>query len=58
MNKEIKIRHKNIDLVWCGWPNLYKEGDWRPLKLCYNGTVGWWISRKIFVSFNQVKKMF
>jgi len=52
----IEIRHRNIDLIWCGFPHLYKVDGFYPLKLSYNGTAGWWIDRKIFLSYNQLKK--
>jgi len=51
------IRHKDRELEWHGWPNLYKANSLFPLKLCYNGTAGWWIERKVFLSYNQVKKL-
>jgi hypothetical protein len=53
----IEIRHKNIDLEWYGYPILCKAGEFLPLKLCYNGTAGWWVNRRIFLSYNQVKKV-
>ena len=52
----IAIRHKNIELEWRGFPNLHKVGSFTPIKLRYNGTVGWWVSRKVFLSYNQVKE--
>ena len=55
MKELIKISHRNIDLEWYGWCMLCRKGEFKPLKLCYNGTVGWWIGHKIFLSFNTLK---
>jgi hypothetical protein len=51
----ITFRYKNIDLEWCGYPTLCKVGRFLPLKLSYNGTVGWWITSNLFLSYNQLK---
>lgn len=53
--KEVKIRHKNIDLVWQGGLNLRKEKDFLPMKLSYNKTAGWWITRRDFFSTRQLR---
>ncbi len=55
MNQSVKFRYKNIDLEYAGWPCLYKPGRFLPLRLSYNGTAGWWISPKIFLSAKQLK---
>lgn len=54
--KEVKIRHKNVDLVWHGGLCLRKEKDFLPMKLSYNKTAGWWVTRKDFFSTYQLKK--
>ena len=54
--KEVKIRHKNIDLVWGGGLFLRKENAIFPMKLSYNKTAGWWITRKDFFSTHQLKE--
>ena len=54
--KQIAIRHKNIDLVWQGGLSLRKESDFLPMKLSYNKTAGWWITRKDFFSTHQLKQ--
>lgn len=56
MNQQIRFRYKEIDLVWYGWCMLCKNNNFKPLKLSYNGTAGWWISSKIFFSVNQLKE--
>jgi hypothetical protein len=53
----IAFRHKNIDLEWGGWPMLCKSGSFSPIKLSYNGGAGWWIDRKIWLSYLQLKKI-
>lgn len=57
MNQFFKFRHKKIELEYHGWPFLYKPGKLFPLKLSYNITAGWWISSKLFLSTNQLKKI-
>ena len=57
MNKSITFRYKNINLTWYGWCMLCKNNNFTPLKLSYNGTAGWWISSKVFLSVNQLKKI-
>lgn len=52
----VTIRHKSLEFEWHGYPILCKVGAFVPLKLCYNGTVGWWVDRKTFLSYNQIKK--
>ena len=52
----IGIRHKGIDLDWHGWCYLCKKDEYVPLKLSYNKTIGWWINRKVYFSYNQLKK--
>lgn len=50
----IVIRYKEVELEWHGWCYLCKKGEFIPLKLCYNKTVGWWIGKSFF-SYNQLK---
>jgi hypothetical protein len=55
MSQSINIRHRNIDLEWHGWCYLCKKGEFKPLKMTYNGSIGWWVNRKIFFSYKQLK---
>lgn len=52
-----ELRFKNIDFIYDGWPTIYKPGRLMPLKLSYNGTAGWWLSRNVFMSANQLKEL-
>jgi hypothetical protein len=56
MKQHIIFRYKEVDLEWFGWCMLCKKGKFKQLKLCYNGTAGWWVNSKTFLSVNQLRK--
>lgn len=47
MKQSITFRYKEIDLEWFGWCMLCKKGKFKPLKLCYNNTAGWWVNSEL-----------